>query len=219
MDKSEVKNSLNELKKASKKRKFNQRVELIVNLKGLNLKKPEEHVDLFVPLHYSTGKQIKICAFIGMELKEEAEKVMDTAIMATDFEKYQKDKKLVKALAGDHAYFIAQANIMPKVAATFGKVLGTRGKMPNPKAGCVVPPKTSLKPLYDRLQKTVRLVAKAQPTIKVAVGLEDQKEDELIDNIMTAYNALIHKLPGEQNNIKNVLIKTTMGKPVMVKHT
>ena len=56
MDKSEVKKALEELKKSSKKRNFKQRIELIVNLKGLNMKKPEEQVELFVPLHYSTGK-------------------------------------------------------------------------------------------------------------------------------------------------------------------
>ncbi len=219
MDKTEVKKALEELKKSSKKRKFSQRIELIVNLKGLTLKKPEEQVDIYVPLHFSTGKPLKIAALVGPELKEEGEKVMETCILESDFEKYQKDKKLIKKLASEHAYFVAQANIMPKVAQTFGKVLGTRGKMPNPKAGCVVPPKAALKPLHDRLQKTIHLKAKTQPTIKVAVGIEGQNEDEVADNIMTAFNALVHKLPNEENNIKNVLVKYTMGTPVKIKHT
>jgi ribosomal protein L1 len=102
------------------------------------------------------------------------------------------------------------------VAQTFGKVLGTRGKMPNPKAGCVVPPKTALKPLYERLQKTVHLKAKTQLVVKCSVGSEDQNEDEVVDNVMTAYNAVLHKLPNESHNIKNVLLKLTMGKPVRI---
>ena len=141
---------------------------------------------------------------------------MDTAVFINDFEKYIKDKKVTKALANDHTYFVAQANIMPKVAQTFGKVLGTRGKMPNPTAGCVVPPKAALKPLYEQLQKTLRLKAKAQPVVKCSVGSEDQNEEEVIDNIMTAYTTVLHKLPNESHNIKSVLLKLTMSKPIRI---
>ncbi|MFC1723037.1 hypothetical protein ACFL0V_02780 [Nanoarchaeota archaeon] len=218
MDKSEVKNALETIKKDSKPRKFKQRIELIINLKGLNLKKPEHQLELYVPLHYSSGKPIKIAAFVGVELKDDAAKVMDTSVFINDFDKY-KDKKVVKKFASEHQFFVAQANIMPKVAQTFGKILGTRGKMPNPKAGCVVAPKTNLKPLYDRLQKTIAVKAKIQPSIKVPVGIEGQADDEVIDNVMTIVNAVVHKLPNEVNNIKNVLLKTTMGKPVAMKHT
>ena len=168
-------------------------------------------------MHYSKGKPIKLCAFVAIDLKEDAEKIFDTSIFVDDFPKYQKDKKLVKQLANSHGFFVAQATIMPKVAQVFGKILGTRGKMPNPKAGCVVPPKTSLQPLYNQLQKTAILKAKQQQVIKVAVGVEDQKEEEIIDNILTLYTTLIHALPKEENNIKSILLKLTMSKPVEVK--
>jgi large subunit ribosomal protein L1 len=217
MDKDSIKSALKQVKESSKKRKFKQRVDLVINLKGLDMKKPEEQVELFVPIHFSRGKKIKICALVGPELKDDAQKVCDTSIFLDDFQNYQNDKKLMKKLANEHDFFIAQANIMPKVAQVFGKVLGTRGKMPNPKAGCVVPPKTAMQPLYDRLQKTVIAKAKVQPVIKCSVGAEDQNEDEIADNILTIYNAVLHKLPGEDQNIRKVLLKLTMGKPVEVK--
>jgi len=217
MDKNTVKEALKQAKESSKQRKFKQTIDLIINLRGLNLKKTEQQVEAFVGLHYPKGKKVRVAAFVGPELKEEADKVCDTTVFSDDFEKYQKDKKLTKKLAQEHDFFIAQANIMPKVAQTFGKVLGTRGKMPNPKAGCVVPPKTQLTPLYDRLQKLVVAKAKEQMSIKAVVGSEDQNEDEVIDNILTLYNAILHKLPQEDQNIKTVLVKLTMGKPVEVK--
>jgi large subunit ribosomal protein L1 len=217
MDKNSIKEALKKLKESSKKRNFKQTFDLIINLRGLDMKKPDQHVDIYVPLHYSKGKPIRICAFAGPELKEEAGKVCDTTVFVDDFSKYQKDNKLTKKLAQEHDFFIAQATIMPKVAQVFGKVLGTRGKMPNPKAGCVVPPKASLQPLYERLQKTVNAKAKVQPVIKCAVGIEEQSDDEIIDNIMTIYNALIHKLPNEEHNVKSILLKLTMSKPVEVK--
>ncbi len=217
MDKKSVKEAIKKLKESSKKRNFKQRLDLIVNLKGLDLKKPEHQVEVYASIHYSTGKPVKICTFAGPELRDESKKVFDTTIFVDDFPEYQKDKKLIKKLASEHDFFIAQATIMPKVAQVFGKVLGTRGKMPNPKAGCVVPPKAALQPLHDRLQKTIPLKAKVQPVIKCAIGTEDQDEEEVIDNIITVYNALIHTLPNEEHNIKKVLLKMTMGAPVEVK--
>lgn len=216
MDKDTLQKALKELKETSKKRNFTQSVDLIINLKDLNLKSPEEQVDQFVTLHHSTGKKIKVCALVGPELIEDATKVCDKAIRANDFEKF-KDKKEIKKLADEYDYFVAQANVMPKVAATFGRVLGPKQKMPNPKAGCVVPPKFNIGPLYERLQNTVRAVAKTQPTVKVGVGKEDQKEEELIDNIMTVYKQVVHHLPKEEHNVKSVLLKLTMGKPVVMK--
>jgi len=119
----------------------------------------------------------------------------------------------MRKLAKGYDFFIAQANLMAKVATTFGRVLGPKGKMPNPKAGCVVPPNANLKPLVAKLQKTVRIAAKTTPMVQMAAGLEDQKEEEVSDNILTLYDQLIHHLPKERNNVRSIYLKLTMGKP------
>ena len=105
---------------------------------------------------------------------------------------------------------------MPKVAAVFGKALGGRGKMPNPKQGCVVPPNANLEPLVKRLATTVRLSTKKGTNMQCTVGKQNQSDDQVIDNILTVYQAAIKQLPNEMQNIKSVLLKTTMGKPVKV---
>lgn len=214
MKKEEVLKSLKELKEKSQKRNFKQTVDLVINLKGLNLKKPDEQVDFFQNLHFGTGKKTKTCALVGPELMGQAKNVCNVAISVDDFDRYVKDKKTVKKIAQECDYFIAQANIMPKVAAAFGKILGPKGKMPNPKAGCVVPPNANLKVLCDRLQKLVKVSAKTTPTVQCVVGKEDGKEEEIVDNILVIYDGLIHHLSGGKNNIKNVLLKLTMSKPV-----
>ena len=83
--------------------------------------------------------------------------------------------------------------------------------MPNPKAGCVVPPNANLAALVERLKKTVRIKIDASPIYQVRVGIEDSKDDEIIDNIMTIYNTLVHALPNDVHNFKNAYLKTTMG--------
>ena len=97
-----------------------------------------------------------------------------------------------------------------KIATVFGRFLGPKGKMPNPKIGSILPPNANVKPLIDKLRKTVNLATKNEPTIKCSVGKEDMDEG-VIDNILTVYNSVIQKLPNEKQNIKSVLLKLTMG--------
>ena len=215
MDKNQILEALKKAKESSK-RKFNQSIDLIIVLKELDLKKPENQVETFVQLHYSKGKKIRVCGLVGAELVEQSRKAFDTTILSDEFDMYAKDKKLVKKLASEHDFFVAQATIMPKVAAAFGRVLGPRGKMPNPKAGCVVPPNANLAQLSTRLHTLIRINVKTVSMVQVMVGKEDMKDEEIADNIMTIYNQLVHALPKEESNIKRLMIKTTMGKPVAV---
>ena len=209
---------LEQLKKlGARKRNFTQRVDLIVNLKDLDLKKPEQQVDFFTALPHGIGKKIRVCAFIAPDLKDEAEKVCDAIILQEDFQKYAKDKKLVKKLARQYDFFIAQASVMPQVAASFGRILGPRNKMPNPKAGCVVALKTAVKPLYDKLQGTIRVSARANPVVQCPVGNEAMKSDDLAENIVNVYDQIVHHLPSEENNVRSVYLKLTMGSPVKLK--
>lgn len=213
MDKNTIKKTLEEVKNASKKRKFVQSYDLIISLQDLNLKDPLEQVEFFANLTHTVGKKMTVCCLAGPELVEQAKAVCDFSIAQPEFDKYA-EKKAAKRLARSYDFFIAQANIMPKVAQVFGRYFGPRGKMPNPKAGCVIPANANLKITYDRLQRTVKVSAKKVPIIQVVVGKEDQPQDEVIDNILAIYDQLIHHLPNEKNNIKHVLLKTTMGKPV-----
>lgn len=215
MNKNTIIQSLKQVREGSKKRNFNQTFDLIINLKDLNLKNPDEQVDLYLQLPHHVGKTVKVCALVGPELKEEAEANCDKTISTQDFERFT-DKKTIKSLAAEYDFFVAQANIMGQIAKTFGRVLGPRGKMPNPKAGCVVPPKFNLKALYEKLQNTSRVSAKSTPLIQVSVGKEDMADEFIAENITTIYNTLIHTLPKEENNISSILLKTTMGKPVRV---
>lgn len=216
MDKSKVLQALQKVKAESTKRNFTQTVDFIINLKDIDLKKSESKLDSYVQLHNPMGKKMKICALVGAELKAEAEQVADKTIISDDFETYAKDKKLTKKLAAEFDYFVGQANLMPKIAGAFGRVLGSRGKMPNPKAGCIVPPNANLKPLVEKLQKTVHVKAKTSPVIHTIVGKEDMDENQVTDNILTIYNAVVHQLPNAQHNIKSAYVKLTMGKPIQV---
>ena len=198
------------------KRKFKQTYDFIINLRQLDLKKPEEQVELWVKLPFDKGKPTKVGALVGPELADQAKANCDVVILHDNFSKYAANKKEIKKLARQYDYFIAQIDIMPDVAKTFGRVFGPRGKMPNPKAGCVVPPNANLKALMETLRKTTKVSAKLQPSVKVMVGKEDMPDEQIAENMMAIYSNVLSKLPQEAFNIKSVLLKFTMSPPVKI---
>lgn len=215
MDNSKVVETLKQVR--NRQRNFSQAVDLVVNLKDLDFKKPEHQVDFFITFQNNPGKPAKVAALVAQELAAEAKDVCDTVVLMDDFDRYAKDKKALKKLAREHAYFIGQANIMPRVATVFGRILGPRGKMPNPKAGCIVPPKSGLKPLYNKLQKTVHVTAKTAPVVQCRLGNEKMSDEELSQNFKAVYDQLVASLPNGEANVKGVYLKLTMGRPVRVK--
>ncbi|MGV8171564.1 MAG: 50S ribosomal protein L1 [Candidatus Woesearchaeota archaeon] len=211
MNKNEALDVIKDLRKDNSKKNFVQMVDVIINLQDLDFKKPEHQIDFYITLPYSIGKKKNIAALVDVDMFDDAKNVCDSVIPLHQFEEFSKDKKKIKKLAKHNDFFIAQSTIMTKIAATFGRVLGPKNKMPNPKAGCVVLPKTNLKPLYDKLQKTVRILARNKPLIQVSIGREDMADEQLADNLYAIYDQVIHHLPKEKNNLKNIFVKTTMG--------
>ena len=212
MEKEDVQKALDLLKQQPKK-KFVQSYDLIINLKSIDLK--QHPVDFFVNVPHPKGPKVKVAAFVDQQLAEEAQKHCQHIIKDTEFDKF-KDKKLAKKLAEGYDFFIAQANLMPKIAQIFGRALGTKGKMPNPKLGCVVPPNANLAPLIKKLDSTVRLTAKKGLNLQCLIGKENQPDQQIVDNIMAVYQTALKQLPNEFQNVKNVTIKLTMGQPVKI---
>jgi len=216
MDEKKLLESIKELSKTDKKRNFSQTVDLVINLKNLDLKNPDHQIEFFLQLPKYKGKATKVCALVGPEMGDTAKSSMDNTILLNEFDKYQNDKKATKKMATKYDFFVAQATIMPKVAAAFGRVLGPKGKMPNPKAGCVVPPNANLTQVYEKLQKTVKISGKKAPLMQTIVGNQESTPEDIVENIKYIYTNVVHHLPSGENNVKSIYVKHTMGKPIKV---
>ncbi len=200
--------------KASDKRNFTQSVDIAINLKDVDTSK--DQLEEFIVLPHGRGKPAKVCAFVGAELKSDAEKFCDEVILSDNFSKWD-DKRKCRKLARRCDFFIAQINIMPTVAKTFGQFLGTVGKMPNPKAGHIVPPKADLKPIVENLRNVVKVVMKKAPVIHCSVGNEVMPDEHITENILAILDKVQTKLPVGEHNIKDLIIKKTMGKLEVVR--
>lgn len=209
---------LDALKKAreSKKRNFEQSIDVSIVLKEFDMKKPDNKVDEVMALPAPAGKKVKICGLVDKELTTQSRESFDKTISKDEFADWNGKKRELKKLGRDYDYFVAQATIMTDIASTFGKIFGPIGKMPNPKAGCIVPPKVDLKVVRAKLDKQVKVQTKKQPVISVLVGKESSKDEDIAKNIEAVYNFTLNKLPRKEQQIKRVYIKTTMGEPVPI---
>jgi len=200
----EIKKALAELRN-EKKRKFVQTVDLVMNLKNFDVRK--EALNTFVDVPH--GSEKKLAAFFTKRSK-----LIDT-ITPEDFVKY-KEAKDIKKLAKKYDAFIAAAPLMGKIATTFGRVFGPMNRMPSPQAGIVVKEDDEMvKAMIEKMNRSLRVKNK-EMAIKLPVGKEDMSDDEIAENVEAAIKGLKNKLPRGNDNVKEVLIKFTMTKPVKI---
>lgn len=201
----ELKEALTQLRK-EEKRKFEQTVDLLISLKGIDLRRDNVSLVTTIPHIF---KEKKVCGFL------EGRSDLVTTITKPEFDKY-KEKGPLKSLVNEYDFFIANAKLMPAVATAFGKALGPAGKMPSPQLGVVMQETPeAIKALLKKISESVKIRAK-EPSIKVAVGKESMKDDQIIANIKAIYEAVTNALPAKKENVRKVMIKLTMGAPVTV---
>ena len=122
---------ISEARKNSRKRKFTQTWDLLINLKDMDLKKPEHRFSLEFVLPEGRGKDIKV-GVIADSLAAEAKKHTDLVIRKEELESLAKNKKKLKKIVNDYDWFLAEAPLMPVIGKSMGAVFGPRGKLPKP---------------------------------------------------------------------------------------
>ncbi|MGQ9506564.1 MAG: 50S ribosomal protein L1 [Candidatus Bathycorpusculaceae bacterium] len=213
LDQKTIFNAVKEAKEKSKKRNFNQSIELVLSLKDIDMKSPEGKIQEIIELPHSPAKTNKICVIATGELALKARKAnADLVIERADLEGLAGNKRESRKIANNYDFFIAEAPLMPMVGKVLGPVLGPRGKMPIP-----VPPTVDIASLIEKHRKTVILRMRNQPILQCRVGTENMKEEEIAENIQTILRTVEAKLKRGLKNIKSTYIKTSMGEPVKIK--
>ena len=206
MEKKKILEILENLKNQRKERKFDESVDLIINLKNFDIKK--NSVNLFLTLPYKI-KNKKSCAFL-----EKKSQVIDS-ITKQEFDQY-KEKKKIKSLVKKYDFFISTAGLMPSVATSFGKYLGPSGKMPSPQFGVLKSGDDGeITGLAEQIDKVTKVKSK-EPSLKFSVGKASMKNEEIAENIIYSYNSILNALPRKKENIKNTMIKLTMSKAIKI---
>lgn len=194
----------------SGKKGFTQSLELIINLRDVDPKLPENRFSELIPLPNTSARWVrKVCFIADGEMAFKAKEAgADLVLSREDLEKISSDKKNVKKIAKDYDFLVAKDQLMPLIGRYLGQTLGPRGKMPDP-----VPSTVDVKSLIARYRQSIRIRMKDQPVIRCKVGVEDMSLKDLAENIQAVVAAVRRRVKSPYN-IGSIYVKTTMGKPV-----
>jgi len=213
LDKKTLLEAVKEAKEKSGQKKFDQTIDLILDIKEIDMKAPEGKIQEIVELPHTSAKPNKICVIAQGETALRAKRAnADNVIERADLEGLAGKKKDLRKIASDYDVFISEAPLMPTVGRTLGPVLGPRGKMPIP-----IPPNADVAALIAKHRKTIVVRMRNQPIIQTTIGSQSQPDEELVDNIQAVLRVLEGKLKRGLKNIDLVFVKTSMGTPVKIK--
>ena len=195
-------------KAATKERKFKQSIELIITFKDIDVKKGFALNEVIQLPKTSSPATVCIIATGEMNQKAKAAKA-DSVIGTEELEKFGTNKRESRKFINKYDFFLADTKVMPTVGKTLGQLLGPRGKMPTP-----VPFDASIEAFLARFRSCIKVRTRASLSLSAKIGDVTMEDADLAINALAVLNAIEKKLPNGEKNMKKILIKTTMGKPI-----
>ena len=195
--------------KTSSKVKFNESVDLSVNL-GIDATKSDQGVRGSSTLPHGIGKSMKVVAFADGEDEKLAKDAGADIVGFEDLiDQVKKDKDL------DADIVVATPDCMKKMGQ-LGRILGPKNLMPNPKEGTVT--KNIGEAVSKAKKGQIRYKNDKAGIIHTIVGKLDFDTQKLIDNISSLITDLNKSKPASAKGkyMKNITISSTMGPGIKV---
>jgi large subunit ribosomal protein L1 len=188
--------------------KFDEAVEVHLRM-GLNVRHAEQQLRGTLMLPHGTGRDVTVAVFADGEKAKEAEEagadLVGTADLATRIEEGFDDFDVA----------IATPDQMG-VVGRLGRILGPRGKMPNPKTGTVT--FEVAKAVRDSKAGKLEYRTDRGANVHVVIGKKSFDERQLTENYATLLEEIVRAKPAAAKGryIRSVTLTSTMGPGIKI---
>jgi large subunit ribosomal protein L1 len=194
-------------REAKTERKFTQSAELTLVLRDIDVKKGFS-LNEVVTLPHKSSKIPRVCVVGTGDLGTRARKAgIDTVMEPTELDRLGTNKREARKVVRAHDFFLADTAQMASVGRSLGQFLGPKGKMPTP-----LPYGAPVESIAERFKNSIRVRVKNQLNVSAKIGDEKMDDNQLAENASAIVAAIEKKLPQGDKNIRNAMVKFTMGK-------
>lgn len=199
------------LVKQNAQAKFDETVEVHLRT-ALDPRQADQQIRGVVNLPAGTGKRVRILVFAEGEAERAARDAGADYVGSDDLiQKIQSENWV------DFDVAIAVPQVMSKVGR-LGRILGTRGLMPNPKAGTIVQPEDLPRVIRETRQGRVEYRLDRTGNVHVPIGKASFTVDQLMENFGALMEAIVRAKPASLRGayIRKITLASTMGPGVHV---
>ncbi|HOG47242.1 MAG TPA: 50S ribosomal protein L1 [Anaerolineae bacterium] len=199
------------LVKQNAQAKFDETVEVHLRT-ALDPRQADQQIRGVVNLPAGTGKKVRILVFAEGEGERLAREAGADFVGSDD---------LIQKIQGenwtDFDVAIAVPQVMSKVGR-LGRILGTRGLMPNPKAGTIVQPEDLPRVIRETRQGRVEYRLDRTGNVHVPIGKASFEVDQLMENFAALMEAIVRAKPAALRGqyLRRVTVSSTMGPGVRI---
>ena len=188
--------------------KFDETVEAHFRL-GLNVRHAEQQLRGTLMLPHGTGRESRVAVFAEGEKAREAEEAGADVVGAADL------AKQIEEGFDDFDVAVATPDQMG-VVGKLGRILGPRGKMPNPKTGTVT--LDVGKAVRDAKAGKLEYRTDRGANVHLPIGKKSFDERALVENYSALIDELLRAKPAAAKGryIRGITLTTTMGPGVHV---
>jgi large subunit ribosomal protein L1 len=188
--------------------KFDQSVEVHFNL-GLNVRHAEQQLRGTLMLPHGTGREARVAVFAEGEKAKEAQEAGADIVGTGDL------AKQIEEGFDDFDVAVATPDQM-SVVGKLGRILGPRGKMPNPKTGTVT--MDVAKAVSEAKAGKLEYRTDRGANVHVTIGKKSFDERQLAENYATLLDEVMRAKPAAAKGryIRTVTLTTTMGPGIRI---
>ena len=188
--------------------KFDETVEVHFHL-GLNVRHADQQLRGTLMLPHGTGKEVRVAVFAEGEKAREAEEAGADVVGSADL------AKQIEEGFDDFDVAVATPDQM-SVVGRLGRILGPRGKMPNPKTGTVT--MDVAKAVTDSKGGKLEYRTDRGANVHVPIGRRSFEARQLVENYAAIVDEIVRAKPAAAKGryIRTITLTSTMGPGIHV---